>query len=74
MICLWKSVGKSDVTDIYEQEYVIMCEICAYLSFYKSKGWATVFLLYLLNHFLMDFAIRKLGCCTEILEYLLQYL
>lgn len=49
--------GESNVTDTYEQEYVIMCEICAYLRFYKSKGWATVFLLYLLNNVLMDFAI-----------------
>lgn len=61
MVCLWKLVGKCDVTDIYEQEYVILCEMCAYLSFYKSKGRATVFLLYLFNHLLMDFASFDVG-------------
>lgn len=35
--------------------------MCAYLSFYKSKGWATVFLLYLFNHLLMDFASFDVG-------------
>lgn len=57
--------GESNVIDIYEQEYVIICEICAYLSLYKSVGWGTVLLLYLLNHFLVDFAIRKTECWTS---------
>lgn len=31
------------VNHIYGQEYLIVCEICAYLSLFKSKGRATVF-------------------------------
>lgn len=30
------------VNHIYGQEYLIVCEICAYLSLFKSKGQATV--------------------------------
>lgn len=37
------------VIDIYEQEYIIVCEICAYLSLYKVRE--LYFFPYLLNLF-----------------------